>query len=61
MGVQVKNKPVEQAQAELARQLAPRTGMSGTRDGDQDYEVTTAELDRLTNEMQVGHDRPTSK
>ena len=61
MGTEIENLPGAEAQRRLAEQLTPRTeGASGIR-GDENYDAATAELDRLTNEMQIGHDGPTSK
>lgn len=62
MGTNVKNLDGAEAQRRLAAQLAPSDeGASGPRGVDQNYEADTAELQRLQDEMQIGHDRPTSK
>jgi hypothetical protein len=60
MGIQVENKTAEQAQAELAKALRPRSIPPGGIRPDE-YETTTAGLQKLQNEMQIGHDRPKSK
>ena len=53
MGTQVRNKPIEQAQAELAQQLAPRDERPS---GDASYDAATAERLRLAKLYESGHD-----
>ena len=61
MATEIRNLPIEQAQAELAEQLSPRSeAPSGTR-SEGDYEEATAEVERLENLYQSGHDGPKSK
>ena len=45
----------------FSEQLAPRSESGGVRGLDGNYEGATAELDRLTAEVQVGHDAPKSE
>ena len=62
MGTKIKNLDGAEAQRRLAAQLAPRDERaSGLRGIDGNYEQDTAELQRLQDEIQVGHDRPRSK
>lgn len=61
MGTKIKNLSAEEAQRRLAAQLVPHSeGTSGTVPME-NFEATTAELDRLVNLYQSGHDAPQSK
>jgi hypothetical protein len=59
---EVTNLPVEEAQRRLAEQLTPRSeGASGLRGIDGNFEADTAELQRLEDEVQIGHGPPQSE
>ena len=61
MGTKIKNLDAAEAQRRLAAQLEPRSqGTSGTVPLE-NFESTSAELDRLTSLYQSGHNAPQSK